>query len=183
VSVLAIKSGYLTASMRIFVSDGASWIAKMVTDYFPDAVHVLDMYHLRHKVEMLFGIRAEGADADIRDSALAACSRFDPDLLSDIINAFWRPSEPAKAAQRDELAAYIKNNAQAIRNHRLVDIHGSGWIEKGVDLMVSRRMKMRGMAWTERGSSHIIPFAVLRYDKQWDVYWNKRKGLDRATVT
>ena len=44
ISTLAIKSGYLTASSRVFVSDGAPWIANMVDDYFPEAIHVLDMF-------------------------------------------------------------------------------------------------------------------------------------------
>jgi hypothetical protein len=181
VSVLAIRSGYLTASTRVFVSDGAYWISKMIADYFPDAIHVLDLYHLKHKVRGLFGITAKGIEADIRDAALAACNTFDPGLIADIVG-FFRPGDDAKERQKADLVTYIENNAQAVRNHRLVDIHGSGWIEKGVDLMVSRRMKNRGMAWTEQGSSHLIPFAVLRYNRRWDVYWNKRKGLDRATA-
>jgi len=176
ISVLAIKSGFLTASAVIFVSDGAPWITKMIADYFPDAIHVLDLYHLKHKVEMLFGIKTEGMCADIRDAALAACNTFDPDLIAGIIQTFG-PTDDSKAAQKADLIAYINNNAKAIQNHRLVNIHGSGWIEKGVDLMVSRRMKNRGMAWTELGSAHMVPFAVLRYNRQWDEYWAQRKGL------
>jgi hypothetical protein len=182
VSVLALKSGYATASACIFVSDGASWISKMVSDWFPDAIHVLDFYHLKHKVKGLFGLRAEGLDADFRDAAVSACDRFDPDLISGIVKLWASQQDAAKAKAAADLIGYVEGNAQAIRNHRLVDIHGSGWIEKGVDLMVSRRMKMRGMAWTETGSPHMIPFAVMRYNKQWDVYWNQRKGLSQTTA-
>ena len=174
-------SGYLSASARIFVSDGAAWIAKMVSDYFPDAIHVLDLYHLKHKIEVLFSIKAEGMDAEIRDATLLACNRFDPDFIINLIK-FWKPPDTSKAEQKDDLLEYIQSNAQAIRNHNLVNIHGSGWIEKGVDLMISRRMKNRGMSWTVSGSSHMIPFAVLRYNKQWDVYWSRRKGLPQASV-
>ena len=177
ISTLAIKSGYLTASSRIFVSDGATWISNMVEDYFPDAIHVLDMFHLKHKIEMLFGIKAEGVAADIKDKALDACNAFNPQAIFRAV-ASWSTPEASKAIQQADLLTYIENNAMAISNHKLVNIHGSGWIEKGVDLMISRRMKNRGMAWTQLGSSHIIPFAVLHYNKQWDVYWNKRKGLD-----
>jgi len=179
ISVLAIKCGSLSASAVIFVSDGAWWISKMIADYFPDAVHVLDMYHLKHQIEALYGIRAQGIEADIRDAALDACNTSDPDLIAEIIRTFG-PRDASKAEQAAKLVAYIESNAQAIRNHRFVSIHGSGWIEKGVDLMISRRMKNRGMSWTKAGSSHIIPFAVMRYNKQWDVYWNQRKGLDRV---
>jgi hypothetical protein len=177
VSTLAIKSGYLTASARIFVSDGAAWISRMITDWFPDAIHILDMYHLKQKILTLFGVLAEGEAAMLRDEALAACNSYEPSLLLDIINS-WHPPDNTKTAGRDELATYITNNEGAIKNHRLVSIHGSGWVEKGVDLMISRRLKNRGMAWTTQGCSHMIPFAVLRYNRQWGVYWNQRKGLD-----
>jgi hypothetical protein len=182
VSTLAIKSGYLTAQARIFVSDGAYWISKMISDWFPGAIHVLDMYHLKHKVQGLFGVRAEGYDAMIRDEALSACDCYEPSLIIDTI-ASWQPRDAAKAMEKDELVMYINNNADAIRNHRLVFIHGSGWIEKGVDLMISRRLKNRGMSWTTKGCSHILPFAILRYNHQWGVYWNKRKGLELVSAS
>jgi len=176
VSVLALKSGYMTASMRIFVSDGANWIGSMIHDYFPDAVHVLDMYHLKAKILGLFGIKAEGEDASLLDRALSAVSRYDPEAIATLLSS-WNPPDKGKTEARDELIGYVNNNAEAIRNHILVGVHGSGWIEKGVDLMVSRRLKNRGMAWTTYGCSHMLPFAVLRYNRTWGVYWNKRKGL------
>ena len=175
ISLLAIKSGYLTASIRIFVSDGASWIGKMIEDYFPEAVHVLDMYHLKNKVHALFGLKAEGLDRDICEKALAACDRYEPAAIIASVSS-WMPSDKGKLDAKTELIHYIENNSKAIQNHNLVHIHGSGWIEKGVDLMISRRLKNRGMAWTVNGSAHMIPFSVLRFNKQWSVYWNKRKG-------
>lgn len=179
VSVLALKSGYMTAAMRIFVSDGASWIGTMIRDYFPDAIHVLDMYHLKAKIHLLFGIKATGKDALLCDRVISAANRYDPGALAALISS-WKPPDVAKTEARDELAGYVKSNAEAIRNHTLVGIHGSGWIEKGVDLMISRRLKNRGMAWTTQGCSHILPFAVLRYNRTWGVYWNKRKGLSNV---
>jgi hypothetical protein len=176
ISVLAIKNGYRSASIRIFVSDGATWISKMINDWFPEALHVLDMFHLKQKVIALFGIRAEGAELLAKEQTLKACVSYNAERILGAIMS-WIPPSPEKEERRNELVAYIEHNAQAINNHRHVSIHGSGWIEKGVDLMVSRRMKNRGMAWTERGSAHIVPLAVLRYNKQWDVYWNSRKGL------
>lgn len=177
ISTLAIKSGYLTAETRIFVSDGAYWISKMIADWFPDAIHILDMYHLKNKIQKYFGLKAEGVAELIRDDAVSACDRYDPDLLINIISA-WKPESDYKKEELRELIMYIENNALAIRNHSLVFIHGSGWIEKGVDLMISRRLKNRCMSWTKQGCSHMIPFAVLRYNRQWGVYWNKRKGLN-----
>jgi len=175
VATLTIKNGYLTASTRIFVSDGAAWIPKMIADYFPDAIHVLDMYHLKSKITKLFKVNAEGIDAGLRDEVRAAADSYDPDHILELLRS-WQPAERSKLEARDDLIRYVDGNTRAIRNHRHVSIHGSGWIEKGVDLMVSRRMKNRGMAWTERGREHMIPFTVLSYNNQRDVYWNHRKG-------
>jgi len=113
--------------------------------------------------------------------ALAACDKYEPSAITDAISS-WMPSDKGKLETRDDLIHYIENNSKAISNHKLVHIHGSGWIEKGVDLMISRRLKNRGMAWTSLGSSHMIPFSVLRFNKQWSVYWNTRKGSDLVAV-
>lgn len=53
--------------MLIFVSDGAYWISKMIEDYFPKAVHVLDLYDLKNKVFNLFGTKAEDENLSLRD--------------------------------------------------------------------------------------------------------------------
>jgi len=176
VSLLALKSGYQSASMKIFVSDGAYWISKMIEDYFPDAIHVLDMYHLKNKVTTLFGVNAEGKDLQLREAAITACSNYSPRDLIRYISAY-EPSDNRRLPIREDLITYVKNNAKAIDNHRYVHIHGSGWIEKGVDLMVSRRLKNRGMSWTKHGCSNMIPFTVLSYNNAWGEYWNMRKGF------
>ena len=176
ISLLAIKQGYNTASVCIFVSDGAYWISKMISDYFPEAIHVLDMYHLKNKIFTYFGINAVGEDLELRDSAIDACNNFSP---KEILSALYchSPSDVSKADKLRDLISYIINNFASIENHKSVRIHGSGWIEKGVDLMISRRLKNRGMGWTLSGSANMIPFAVMRYNKDWDKYWSIRKGL------
>jgi hypothetical protein len=179
VSLLALKSGYQTASIKIFVSDGATWISNMIDTYFPDAIHVLDMYHLKNKVIKLFGFTAEGYDLKLRELAISTCNNYDPKKLIAILS-LYNPADLSKLTARDDLINYVQNNSKAIENHHYVHIHGSGWIEKGVDLMISRRLKNRGMAWTINGCANMLPFAILRYNSQWDVYWRHRKGFSSS---
>jgi len=176
ISVMAYKAGYSSASTRIFVSDGASWIGKMIADYFPGAIHVLDMYHLKNKIQTFFGLNSDGVVADLLEDALIACNSYNPTNICEVISS-WFPDDEKKLADKHALLYYVSNNAQAILNHKHVSIHGSGWVEKAVDLMVSRRLKCRGMSWTFPGCSHMLPLTVLQYNKQWNLYWSYRKGL------
>ena len=43
----AINNGYGKYKDTVVISDGAAWIANMVTEVFPDAQHILDLFHLK----------------------------------------------------------------------------------------------------------------------------------------
>ena len=177
VAALALAQGSLSASKVIFISDGAPWIPDLIDTFFPGSVHLLDIFHLKKRIRDTFTNTRVGCNACYRDAALYAADRYDPALLLHILQR-WRPEKSTRGEYRDALIEYVTNNAGAIRAHRGSRIHGSGWIEKGVDLLISRRLKNRGMSWTRRGASHMIAFEVLLYNKQWELYWNQRKGLE-----
>ncbi|MDR1033502.1 MAG: hypothetical protein LBL41_01860, partial [Bifidobacteriaceae bacterium] len=95
-------------------------------------------------------------------------------LLDIVVN--WNCTTD-KLSKKDELVTYITNNLEQINNHKLVGLHGSGHIEKGVDLMISRRLKMRGLAWSKIGSEAVLKLQVMKYNKQTSKYFAKRKGI------
>ena len=41
---------YQCCSQIVVISDGASWIQKIVEEFFPGAVHILDLYHIKEHV-------------------------------------------------------------------------------------------------------------------------------------
>jgi hypothetical protein len=47
-------------------------------------------------------------------------------------------------------------------------------MEKGVDIVIARRFKSRGMSWFRRGVSHLLHLKLLRLDGRWDRYWAER---------
>jgi hypothetical protein len=182
VAWMAIAAGSLSASKVVFISDGAPWIPDLVDTFFPKAIHLLDMFHLKRRIWDTFTRTKVGCNACYRDATLFAASRYDPEVLLRILGE-WRPTDRVRIEHKDDLTEYVTNNAEAIRAHRKSSIHGSGWIEKGVDLMISRRLKNRGMSWSRKGASHMIAFEVLLYNNEWDVYWNQRKGLKPLAMT
>jgi len=177
VATLALSCGYMSAKETIFISDGAQWIPDLIETYFPGSTHLLDIYHLKDRIVKTFTRTKVGCNACFRKNALAAADAYNPSLLLYILSV-WKPPEPRRRETKEELIEYITNNAKAITAHKESRIHGSGWIEKGVDLMISRRLKNRGMSWTRRGASHMIGFEVLLYNNEWEQYWKQRRGKE-----
>lgn len=176
VMALAIRSGALTASRTIVVADGADWIRNGVRDWMPGALYVLDWTHLERRVRDVLG-RPE--DADVLCDVLTALRRADPSAALDLLRSWSPPYDDRRLYRR--LLRYIRVNAQGIANHALVDIHGSGAIEKAVDLIISRRYKLRGMSWSEKGATALLPFLVMRHNKTWQSHWDSRvASLPRA---
>lgn len=169
VAALAIRSGALTASRVVVVADGADWIRNGVRDWLPGALYVLDWTHLERRVREVLS-RPE--DERVLSSVLAACRRADPHTALSVLQSWSPPHDDRKLYRR--LLRYIRVNAQGIANHALVDLHGSGAIEKAVDLMISRRYKLRGMSWSQKGAAALLPFLVMRYNKTWKSHWDSR---------
>ena len=46
----AVKNGYGQYENTVFISDGAAWIANMVSELFGDATHILDLFHLKENI-------------------------------------------------------------------------------------------------------------------------------------
>lgn len=164
------KRGFDHTKRLVVLSDGASWIHKQVAEWMPGAVHVLDLYHLKKHITQV--IRT---DESLCREILDAADAYDPGEIVRLIG-IYKPYNEVNAQRKKDLLRYVINNAQAIRNHHKVAIHGSGCIEKAVDLVISRRFKLRGMSWSKDGVSALLPFRTLLYNKQWDVYWDQRKS-------
>jgi hypothetical protein len=168
-SVVAMEQGMLSAGRTIVIGDGAGWIRRMARDVFPDAVYVLDLYHLKHRIRRVF---PEEWEACVRDGAIAACLAGDPAGAIEVLRAA-RPA-PDRAEESRKLLYYIRNNALGIENYVRTDLFGSGCVEKAVDILISRRFKLRGMSWLRPGAQGMVKLKVLRYNQTWNDHWGSR---------
>lgn len=59
----AVENDYGSYQETVLISDGAAWITNMVEELFPDAQHILDLYHLKENVHTFskskFGMRED----------------------------------------------------------------------------------------------------------------------------
>lgn len=170
---LCARAGVFEAARRIFVSDGADAIRLLRERYFPDALELLDWYHLVERLRHGVG----HAHPDVLSSAIGAAAPGDVEALLAILRRHARAlveRDPDQALRADLLVGYVATNRRAIANYRIVPLASSGPMEKAVDIVVARRFKLRGMSWFRRGVTHLLRLRLLRLNGTWGRYWAER---------
>ena len=167
------RLGVYDAERIFFVSDGAAAIRWIRERSFPTAIELLDWYHL---VEALR--RAIGDERPDRlEAALTVAMPGDAEGLLELLAGWAFEEAGADLARSDKLVAvagYVASNRRAIANYAIVPLASSGPMEKGVDLTICRRFKLRGMSWYRRGVSHLLRLRILRLNGTWARYWTER---------
>jgi len=170
--------GVYEADRILFVSDGALPIRWIRERAFPDAVELLDWYHLVERLR--FGVGH--AHEEVLSTAIGAAMPGDIDALLAILRAHARAldaDDPEQATRCRAVVGYVEGNRRGIANYRIVPLASSGPMEKAVDIVVCRRFKTRGMSWFRQGVSHLLHLRLLRLNGGWDRYWGGRLAGSR----
>jgi hypothetical protein len=160
------------AGEQTLLGDGAAWIWRLGADLLPMARHVLDRWHLRDA-------RRRATRAAIPDKAIRQpwSIRLEEALdvgsveqaLKVLNEMMQRHPHPALA----EFAGYLGNHAARIPDYAARQAAGqtigSGAVEKGVDIVVNRRLKgRRGMRWWRKGAAGVIALRLAILNEEWD---------------
>jgi hypothetical protein len=171
------------------VSDGAGWIREFVAARLSGLARyefVLDWLHLSKRCRELtsrIGTNREerrGLYQQVRgrlwrgevEEALAVLEGYRPQTKNE--------------ERLDELMGYVRNREGSIVDYggrrRRRDYIGSGGVEKGNDVIVARRMKRRGMHWSEESADALAALKTLWLNQGWDQYWEGREVLRLAAA-
>lgn len=167
---LARRHGVASAGRVLCIGDGAVWIRRLVRDLFPGAIYLLDLFHLKKRLREVL---REETDEELRERITAACLAGDPAHALTLLGSFV-PITPEQAEAARKLKGYIYANRLGIANYTHTDLYGSGAVEKAVDIIVSRRFKLRGMSWLRPGAAGMLKLKLLKYNGEWDEHWRQR---------
>jgi hypothetical protein len=155
----AVRNGYGRYEKTVIVSDGAAWIRNMGEELFPDALQILDFYHLAENLYS-FGKYLFGGDE----------KQYVP--WAEELVELMRESKSEEVLKR--LAGYkdrklppgiINPYTYIQHNHGKVDYAefkrqgyyiGSGPIESANKTVVQKRCKQAGMMWNERNAQYML---------------------------
>ena len=166
----AVRNGYGQIKEVVFLGDGATWLRNMVSEVFPDAIQILDYYHLCENVyeyaKALFNKDAR----KYKPWALKICDLL-KDSQSDLV---LKELEPYRNIKLDDgtvnLYGYIQNN---INNIDYVTYEkkgyfiGSGAIESGNKIVLQDRLKRAGMRWNVDTAQAMVTLKAKEESKLW----------------
>lgn len=169
----------------IFIADGAAWIWRLVEQYFPHAIQIVDWFHA---CEYLADVARQAfAEPKTRQDWLTTTrSALWDGELEDVIAACQQLVQPAHAPDDDpaqRAVTYFTHNRQRMdyptfrkNGYQL----GSGTIESAAKQIVSQRMKVTGALWNLDSARFVAKARAAFLSDQWDDLAARRTHLNRA---
>ena len=157
----AKRRGFDQAKRQVALGDGAPWIWNTVSEQFPQAIQIVDLFHAKKRLWKVahdaYGSGAE-LEAGRIETVLAALRRL--------------PGEDARAA-----VGYFHNHRHRMRYaefRRQGLCVSSGVVESGCKQVVGNRLKRGGMHWTVDGGNAIIALKCCLLSNRFEDFWAHR---------
>ena len=155
----------------VALGDGAAWIWAMAGKLYPQATHIVDIYHAREHLTDLAN-HLEFITPDPAQWLADRNAELDAGNINAIIKAASAyPLDGIKATDLDRKLGYFRNNAHRMRYARFRELGmftGSGAIEGGIKAIVVQRAKQSGMHWTVEGAEDIIALRCQHASGRWN---------------
>jgi hypothetical protein len=171
----AVRRGLDQAKTVIALTDGARYNRTIVQFHFPDAIHIVDLFHAFEHLSVLAQIRY-GPEAKA------------PQAWRELLEAGNIPRLVRKAGEQLPASAknkktmlrelgYFENNAPQMRYAEFRQqklFVGSGVVEAGCRTVIGERLKQSGMRWSVRGANAIIALRCCILSGRFEDFWASR---------
>ena len=161
------------AEELVFITDGADWIRRIIAEHYPQAVHIIDIYHASGYLETVAqaAIKNEARrDAWLKQARTALWEgRIDEviGLCEQYRQAQLKPEDdPAYAAVR-----YFTNHRHQMDypSYRAQGYQiGSGTMESGCKQIGLARLKIAGVRWSKAGARLVAKARAAYLSGRWD---------------
>jgi len=171
----ALRRGLEQARTVVALTDGARYNHTIIQTHFPDAVHIVDLFHayehLTSLAQILWGQEAKAPKA-WRDLLEAG----DIGRLIRQAGKQLPASAKSKKSMLKQLR-YFEKNAPQMRYAEYREkkfFVGSGVVEAGCRTVIGERLKQSGMRWSVRGANAIIALRCCILSGRFEDFWASR---------
>ncbi len=155
----------------VALGDGARWIWDYWTTYYPQAIQILDYFHLVEKIGgwAMLVFKEEKQRKDwlmVCEELLLNNEAIEVELMVKAIDC-----QGDKKKKQDQLLTYLTHNKDRISYKTYLEqglFIGSGAIESANREVVQKRMKLSGQRWTGEGAQQVANLRVTFKNNQWD---------------
>lgn len=165
----AVRSGYGKVKEVVIIGDGAHWIWNMCEEVFPDAVYVLDYFHMTENIFNYAKLLYPNNEKKYTKWAKSVIHYIETQQVQKALLKIKNTSNQDQEIKLN-LSGYIKNNQDRINylDYKNKDYYiGSGMIESGNKLVVQKRMKQSGMRWGITGAQYMAALRAKHESGKW----------------
>lgn len=167
----AVELGYWKYETIVFISDGATWLRKMISELFPEAIQILDKFHLIENIyqyaNFVFNDDKKKVER-FKDKIIGYCYSKEYKMIEKEFKKYKDIQIPTAVCN---LPIYIEHNKDKIdystyeKNGWFV---GSGAIESSNKTIVQFRLKQAGMRWSVDGANYVIALRCYWESGKWN---------------
>jgi hypothetical protein len=171
----ATRRGFDRAARRAVLGDGAKWIWNLADEHFPDAVQIVDRFHVKqHLSDVAKSIYGAGSDL-AKQWARERHDELDAGDIDAILNALRLHSPKDEEARK--CVDYIERNRERMRYPQFRSAGlctSTGVVEAGCKVAIGTRCKRAGMHWTVAGVDAIIALRCCKLSGRFEEFWERR---------
>ena len=161
----------------VCIADGAREFWRYFRNKYPDAIHVIDFFHVAEHLSKLSQLLfMNELDAKTWYEKYRNILKNDPNGAAKLIRAVrYRRSLIKKNTEIESELKYLQHNRHRMDYYSLIEKHlpiGSGVIEAACKNLIGARLKRSGMRWTYEGGETVLTLRSLVLSKRWDAFWN-----------
>ena len=166
---LAVRNGYGQVDKVVVIADGATWIRNMCLELFPDAVQILDLFHLKENVFDYAKFKFKNDATKYTPWAEEINAKLEKGQVSEVLAEL--PENETLPQNVTNLRTYLENNRSKVnypeykKNGFFV---GSGAIESANKTILQRRLKQSGMRWSVKGAQFVLTLRAKVESGLWD---------------
>lgn len=166
----AARAGYGTYQQMVVIGDGAHWIWNMCEELFPDAIQILDYYHMCENVYNYAKYLYPSDDTRIKGWAETMITKIEKGDLDGALACIPASQEGKLPAGVPNLHTYLWNNRNRMKykawQQRGIKI-GSGAVESGNKKVIQQRMKQSGMRWNVKTGQSVASLRAKSASGRW----------------
>jgi hypothetical protein len=177
----ATRRGFEQTPRRVVLGDGAVYIWNIAQELFPDALQIIDRYHVK---EHLSDVAKAIYGPDNEQSQSWASKRhqeLDDGRLRPLLRALNRHAPRCEPARK--CVDYIKKNQPRMRYaefHAQGLCTSTGVVEAGCKVAIGTRLKRTGMHWSLPGANSIIALRCCKLSGRFEDFWERRAAQRAA---
>ncbi len=137
-----------SACKKVFITDGARWIGNWLSERYPEAVHILDFFHVSEKIAFAAQFAPDSSSWREKQNELLRTGAY-----KQVMKAVSQ-LEHFPAQEKEKLLHYLQSNTCRMQydEYRKQGLMiSSGPIESAHRTLLQVRMKRSGQRWADQG--------------------------------